>query len=170
MASWENRPQPLYRSLEVVIQSFTTTGYGEDAPWQTPQMNVLAVVMQFTGIGLILTAVDVFAVPWIRDALTPSAPEVAPELENHIIICEHTPRTDAFIGELDARDRNYVLVESDPETARDLYERGYRLIEGDAETTETLANAHLESAMCVVIDGADDRSASIALAVRDARP
>ena len=28
-ATWEGRPQPLYRSLEVVIQSFTTTGYGD---------------------------------------------------------------------------------------------------------------------------------------------
>lgn len=170
MAVWENRSQPLYRSLEVVIQSFTTTGYGEDAPWQTPQMNLLVILMQFAGIGLILTAVDVFAVPWLRDALTPSAPEVAPELEDHVIICEHTPRVDAFIAELDARDRSYVLIESDPDTARDLHEAGYRVIEGDAESTETLANARLESAMCVVVDAADDRSASIALAVRDARP
>lgn len=170
MAIWENRSQPLYRSLEVVIQSFTTTGYGEDAPWQTPQMNLLVILMQFAGIGLILTAVDVFAVPWLRDALTPSAPEVAPELEDHVIICEHTPRVDAFIAELDARDRGYVLIESDPDTARDLHEAGYRVIEGDAESTGTLANAHLESAMCVVVDAADDRSASIALAVRDARP
>lgn len=170
MAIWENRPQPLYRSLEVVIQSFTTTGYGEDAPWQTPQMNLLAILMQFTGIGLILTAVDVFAVPWLRDALTPSAPEIAPESEDHVVICDYTPRTDAFIAELDARDRNYVLVESDPDTARDLHQADYRVIEGDAEATETLANAHLESAVCVVVDAADDRSASIVLAVRDASP
>lgn len=170
MAIWENRPQPLYQSLEVVIQSFTTTGYGEDAPWQTPQMNLLAILMQFTGIGLILTAVDVFAVPWLRDALTPSAPEIAPESEDHVVICDYTPRTDAFIAELDARDRNYVLVESDPDTARDLHQADYRVIEGDAEATETLANAHLESAVCVVVDAADDRSASIVLAVRDASP
>ncbi|MFO7925255.1 MAG: potassium channel family protein [Halobacteriota archaeon] len=170
MAIWEDRPQPLYRSLQVVIQSFTTTGYGEDAPWQTPQMNLLAILMQLAGIGLILTAVDVFAVPWLRDTLTPSAPAVAPELEDHVLICEHTPRTDAFIEELDARDREYVLIESDPDTARNLYEAGYRVITGDAESTETLANAHLEAAMCIVVDAADDRSASIALAVRDARP
>lgn len=170
MAIWEDRPQPLYRSLEVVIQSFTTTGYGEDAPWKTPQMNLLAILMQFAGIGLILTAVDVFAVPWLRNALTPVAPEVAPQLEDHIIICEYTHRTDAFIAELDARDRDYVLIESDPETARALYETGYRVIEGNPESTETLANASLGSAKCVVIDAADDRSASIALTVRDAYP
>lgn len=170
MAIWENRPQPLYRSLEVVIQSFTTTGYGEDAPWQTPQMNLLTILMQFTGIGLILTAVDVFVVPWLRDALTPSAPEIAPELEDHVVICDYTPRTDAFIAELDARDRNHVLVESDPDTARDLHQADYSVIEGDAEATETLANAHLESAVCVVVDAADDRSASIVLAIRDVSP
>lgn len=45
-----------------MVQSFTTTGYGEDAGWQTPQMNLLVIFLQLTGIGLILTAVDVFAV------------------------------------------------------------------------------------------------------------
>lgn len=170
MAIWEHRSQPLYRSLEVVIQSFTTTGYGEDAPWQTPQMNLLAILMQLAGIGLILTAVDIFAVPWLRNALTPSTPEVAPELEDHVIICEHTPRTDAFIAELDARGHKYVLIESDPDTARDLYAADYRVINGDAESTDTLSNAHLESALCIVVDAADDRSASIVLAARDIRP
>lgn len=170
MAIWENRPQPLYRSLEVVIQSFTTTGYGEDAPWQTPQMNLLAILMQFAGIGLILTAVDVFAVPWLRSALTSNAPDVAPQMENHIVICEHTPRTDAFIGELDARGRDYVLIESDPETARDLHETNYQVIEGDPESSETLANASLGSAKCMVIDTTDDLSASITVAVRDTCP
>jgi Trk K+ transport system NAD-binding subunit len=169
MAVWGGRPQLLYRSLEVVIQSFTTTGYGEDAPWQTLQMNVLAILMQLTGIGLILTAVDVFAVPWLRDALAPSAPETLPDLEDHIVVCEHTPRTDAFIAELDARGRDYVLVESDTETAVDLHEAGYRVIRGDPESVETLENAGVGSARCVVVDAPDDTSASVALSVRDVR-
>jgi len=74
IAVWEDRPRPLYQSLEVVVQSVTTTGYGGDAPWQTPQINALVILMQLTGIGLILTAVDVFAVPWLRAALSPTAP------------------------------------------------------------------------------------------------
>jgi Trk K+ transport system NAD-binding subunit len=169
MATWEGRPQPLYRSLEVVIQSFTTTGYGEDAPWRTPQMNLLAITMQLAGIGLILTAVDVFAVPWLRDALTPSAPESAPDLRNHVIVCEHTPRTDAFISELDARDRAYVLVEGDEERAGRLHEDGYRVVHGDAESTDVLRAAGIESARAIVADAADDTNASIALSARDAR-
>jgi len=170
MALWEGRPQPLYRSLEVVVQSFTTTGYGEDAPWRSPQMNLLAITMQLTGIGLILTAVDVFAVPWLRGALTPSAPESVSGLQDHVIICEHTPRTDAFITELDARDQPYVLVEADEVRAGELHEAGYRVVHGDPESTDDLRAAGIESARVVVADAADDTNASIVLSVRDARP
>ena len=169
MAVWEGRPQPLYRSLEVVIQSFTTTGYGEDAPWRTPQMNLLAITMQLTGIGLILTAVDVFAVPWLRDALSPTAPESVDGLREHVIICGHTPRTEAFVTELDARERAYVFVEADEERAGRLHEDGYRVVHGDPESTDTLRAAGIESARAVVADAADDTNASIALSARDAR-
>lgn len=65
MRVWEGRQRPWYRALEVVVQTFTTTGYGEDAPWASPQMNLLMVVMRLAGIGLILSAVDVFVVPWL---------------------------------------------------------------------------------------------------------
>ena len=141
MATWEGRPQPLYRSLEVVIQSFTTTGYGEDAPWRTPQMNLLAITMQLAGIGLILTAVDVFAVPWLRDALTPSAPESAGDLRDHVIVCGHTPRTDAFVSELDARGRPYVLVEPDTRYHHSMDmtedEVAFKLLKGEMEDVHT---------------------------------
>ncbi|AZH24545.1 potassium channel family protein [Haloplanus aerogenes] len=170
MAIWEGRPQPLYRSLEVVVQSFTTTGYGEDAPWRSPQMNLLAITMQLTGIGLILTAVDVFAVPWLRGALTPSAPASVLGMQDHVIICEHTPRTDAFITELDARDQPYVLVEADEERAGELHEAGYRVVHGDPESTDDLQAAGIGSARVVVADAADDTNASIVLSARDARP
>jgi Trk K+ transport system NAD-binding subunit len=170
MAVWEGRPQPVYRSLEVVVQSFTTTGYGEDAGWESLQMNLLVITMQLAGIGLILTAVDVFAVPWLRGALTPTAPESVGGVTDHVIICEHTPRTDAFVTELGARGREYVLVESDGDAARELHEAGYRVIHGDPESTATLEAACLGDARALVADAADDRNASIALSARDTAP
>ncbi len=41
MTVYEGHNQPFYHSLQVVIETFTTTGYGSDAPWETPEMNVL---------------------------------------------------------------------------------------------------------------------------------
>ena len=170
MGALENRPQPLYRSLEVVIQTFTTTGYGEDAGWDTLWMNLLVILMQLTGIGLILAAVDVFVVPWLRRSLAPSAPQRRPGLSGHVVVCGHTPRTDAFIAELDARDREYVLVVADEDDATELQSAGYTVLVGDPEATATLANASIDDAVAVVADGADDTNASVALSARDARP
>jgi Trk K+ transport system NAD-binding subunit len=167
MAAWENRPQPLYRSLEVVVQSFTTTGYGEDAPWQTPQMNLLAIVMQLSGIGLILTAVDVFAVPMLQNALRPKPPETVSRRDGHVVVCGHTPRTNVLISELVARDRGYVLIEPDAASAGELHERGYDVIRGDPESTPVLERAQISHASALVTDVADDANASIALAARE---
>lgn len=105
-----------------------------------------------------------------RSARADGAPEAVVSPEAHVIICNHTPRTDAFIAELDARSREYVLVESDGERAADLHEAGYRVIHGDPESTDVLANAGIGSAIAVVADAADDTNASIALSARDARP
>ena len=32
MAVWEGRPQPMFRSLEVVLQTFTTAVHGASSP------------------------------------------------------------------------------------------------------------------------------------------
>ncbi|MFT4950129.1 MAG: Trk K+ transport system NAD-binding subunit [Natronomonas sp.] len=170
MAVWEGRPQPLYQSFEVVVQSFTTTGYGEDAPWQTPQMNALVVLIQLTGIGLILTAVDVFAVPWLRDTLSPTPPTSLPDREDHVVVCAHTPRTDAFLSELAARDQPYVLVEADEAQAQRLYEDDYSVIHGNPESTDALERAGAGTARAVVADADDDANASIVLAALDVAP
>jgi len=170
MAVWEGRPQPLYRSLEVVVQSFTTTGYGEDAGWESPQMNLIVIVMQLAGIGLILTAVDVFAVPWLRDAVSPTAPRRVDDLAGHVVVCEYTPRTEVFVDELEARGRDYVLVESRADVAADLHEAGTRVVHGDPEMTEDLRAAGVETAATVVADAGDDHNASIVLAAQDVNP
>jgi Trk K+ transport system NAD-binding subunit len=133
-------------------------------------MNLLVILMQITGIGLILTAVDVFAVPWLRDALAPTAPTTAPDQEGHVVVCAHTPRTEALVEELDARGRAYVLVEPDEEQAMDLHEADYTVVHGDPESTDVLRAAQVGTARAVVADVADDTNASIVLSVRAVDP
>ncbi|PGF14056.1 potassium transporter [Natrinema sp. CBA1119] len=169
MGAWEDRPQPLYRSLEIVFQTYTTTGYGEDAPWQTPQMNLLMIGMQLAGIGLILTAADVFAVPWLRNALSPSAPTTTDAVD-HVVICEYTPRGEEFVAELNSRGQEYVIVESDVERATALHEADNRVVHGDPESIKTLENAGVDRARAVVADAADDVNASIVLSAKEVNP
>ncbi|MFO8098964.1 MAG: NAD-binding protein [Salinibacter sp.] len=167
MSVWEGRPRSWYRALEVVIQTFTTTGYGEDAPWQSPQMNLLMIVTQLAGIGFILSAVDVFVVPWLREALRPTAPKTVPATSDHIIVCGYTPRIKVFVEALEARGHDYLLIESDTDRAGHLFEKEYSVIEGDATTAAVLERAHLTTARALVADVADDTNASIVLAARE---
>ncbi|WP_254830725.1 potassium channel family protein [Haloglomus salinum] len=170
MRVWEGRPQPLYRSVEVVFQTFTTTGYGEDAPWATPQMNVLVVVMQLTGIGLILTAVDVFAVPWIQEALAVEPPTAVPDLADHVVVCGYTSLGETFLEELRNRNHDYVIVEPDREAAVELHREEVPVVHGDPERRETLENAGLVDARTVLVDAPDDISASVVLTAQDVAP
>lgn len=170
MSVWEGRPRSWYRALEVVIQTFTTTGYGEDAPWQSPQMNLLMIIMQLAGIGFILSAVDVFVVPWLREALRPTAPHTIPSTSGHIIVCGYTPRIKAFLEALEARGHDYLLVESDAERAGRLFDEEYSVIEGDPTTAAVLERAHVTTARALVADVADDTNASIVLAAREVAP
>ena len=170
MSVWEGRPRPWYQSLQVVVQTFTTTGFGEDAPWRSPQMNLLVILIQFAGIGFILSAVDVFVVPWLRKALRPTAPTRLSAQSGHVLVCGYTPRVEVFVEEMERRGQDYVLIEPDTERAGSLYEQGYHVMEGDPTSTDTLERAHVRSARVLVADVADDENASIALVAREADP
>lgn len=168
MTHLEERPRAWYQALEVVIQSFTTTGYGEDAPWTTPQMNLFMVAMQLTGIGFILSAVDIFVVPWLKQTLRPDAPTRHPPIADHVVICGHTDRTEVFIQDLKTRDHPYILLVSDKQDAATLHEDGYTVVAGMPESVPVLHRVHTGTARALVSDVADDVNASITLAAREA--
>ena len=168
MATWEERPQRLIQSLEVIIQSFTTTGYWQDAPWETTQMNLLVIGMQLAGVGLILAAINAIVVPWFRKVLEASPPTRGVELKDHVVVCGVTPRTEAFESELELRGRAFVFVEPDVETATEFHHAGIPVIHGDPESIDVLGRANVDRATAVVADAADDVNASIALSVREA--
>ncbi len=51
MAMFEDTPRTVLQAFSVVIETFTTTGYGVDAGnWTTPQMRLLMVTMQISGV------------------------------------------------------------------------------------------------------------------------
>lgn len=168
MTTFENRPQSLLNSMEVVLQTFTTVGYGEDAPWTSPVMNVLVMGMQATGILLIFSALPVFVIPLIEDALSTTPPTTVDDLHDHVILCTYTQESDTLIAELREQGIDYVIVEPEKETATTLHEQGYSVIHGNPELTETLRSARIDAARALVADASDEVNASIVLAAYEA--
>jgi hypothetical protein len=85
MATFENEPGTLLHSLQVVVEAFTTTGFGSDAPWTTPVTNLLVIIMDLTGVALIFLALPAFVIPLLDETLSTSAP-TSVDLAGHVVI------------------------------------------------------------------------------------
>ncbi|MFB6127742.1 MAG: TrkA family potassium uptake protein [Halolamina sp.] len=168
MRIYEGEPRTFLHSLQVVVETFTTTGFGSDSPWTTPEMNVLVIVMDLFGTLLIFMAFPVLAFPLLEDILSTTVPKtVDGDLGDHVVICTYTPRADVLIDELESWDVDYVIVEPDREQATELYDDDYRVIRADPESTSGLRGANLASARALVADVSDQVDASIVLTARE---
>jgi Trk K+ transport system NAD-binding subunit len=168
MQIYEGDPISFLHSLQVVIETFTTTGFGSDSPWISPEMNVLVIVMDLFGTLLIFMAFPVLAFPLLEAALSTTVPKtVDGDLDDHVVICTYTPRADVLIDELESWDVDYVIVEPDRERAIELYEDDYRVIQADPESTSGLEGANLVAARALVADVSDQVDASIVLTAQE---
>ncbi|MFC7256216.1 potassium channel family protein [Haloplanus litoreus] len=170
MATWEGRPQPLYRSIEAVVQTVTTVGYGGDAPWSSPQMNYLVSLMALSGLVLIFAALPVLVVPLFEDAFRSSAPSSVRGIDDHVVLCNYGAREEVLIDELTERGVEYVVVESDREVANDLYTSGYTVMFGDPESDAALRRARLEYATALIANVDDETNPSVLLSARAVNP
>ena len=165
MAVLVGRPVTFIHSLEVIVQSMTTTGYGEDADLWGPPMELFMTLTMVTGVSMIFLALPVFIAPWVEERLSTVAPTaVDEEKSGHVVIAGYTSRGKALIDELTTRDIPYVVIEPDRNRAADLYEQGIEVIHGDPESTAFLRErSGAERARAVVADVDDEANASIAL-------
>jgi Trk K+ transport system NAD-binding subunit len=166
MSLFENRPRSLLDSFEVVLQTLTTTGYGQDAPWGT-EMTLLVVTMEIASIVLIFAAFPILVVPLVKDALATTPPTAMPDLSDHVIVCGHSSRAETLVAELDSVGVEYVLVESDRADATDLQEQGVTVVHGDPETVEALRDVEITEARALVADAGDDVNLSILMAATE---
>ncbi|MFB6307922.1 MAG: TrkA family potassium uptake protein [Haloarculaceae archaeon] len=168
MSSFEGQPKTFLHSLQVVVETFTTTGFGSDAPWTSPEMNVLVILMDLTGVVLIFLALPALVFPLFEDAISTTVPNtLSEELEDHVVICRFSPRSDPLVSELDSWDVEHVVVEPERERAEDLHEEGYRVIHADPESVDGLRQARVQEARAVVADAPDRISTSIVLAAKE---
>ncbi len=168
MRTVENNPQPFTRSLRVVVETFTTTGFGSDAPWSTATMRLFVVVMDLTGVVLIFLALPVLLFPLFEEAMATTTPtSLEHDITDHVVICQFTPRGETLVTELESWDVDYVIVEPDSDRADDLYEDGYHVIHADPQSVEGLERAHLTDARALVADASDQVNTSIVLTARE---
>jgi Trk K+ transport system NAD-binding subunit len=168
MRTFEERPRTFIDSVQFAVEMFTTTGFGGDAPWESAEMQTYVAVTDLLGMAVLVGALPVFVGPILESALSTAAPEqLDSPLTDHVVICSYTTRADELVDKLDDNNVPYVLVESDPERAGDLYDDGYRVIRADPQSVAGLEAARLQSARALFADVSDQVDASIVLAARE---
>jgi len=170
MSVFEDRPRTLLEAFEIVLQTFTTTGYGQDAPWESTAMTLLVIAMQGGSLVLIFAAFPIVIVPLVEDALSTAPPTERPGLTDHVVVCSHSPRTRTLIDEFEARDVPYVVVEADRAVASDLHEADRPVVHGDPESADLLRHVGLADARAVVADGDDQVDLSVVMAAKEVAP
>jgi Trk K+ transport system NAD-binding subunit len=166
MRALENEPRSVFQAFNTVIETLTTTGYGADSPWATPQMNLFVATMQITGIAIGLVTLRVLVIPLFEN--TPLNLDGRLSLkDDHVVLAEYERDTGVLLDELEALGVDYVLIESDVEEAKRLSDEGYQAIDGDPEARADLDRATIGKATTLLTD-AGDSTASVVLTALEA--
>jgi len=168
MSAFENDPRRFVQALQFIVETFTTTGYGADSGWESTEMLVLVMVIDITGVVAIFLALPALLFPLFEAAMETRAPTaLQDDIEDHVVICQFTPRGETLVAELESWDVDYVVVEPDSDRADDLYDDGYHVIHADPQSVEGLERARLTDARALVADASDQVNTSIVLTARE---
>lgn len=167
MSTFEGESRSFIMSFEVVMQTFTTVGYGGDSPWESSAMNGLVITMQVATLVLVFAALPAVVIPLIEDSLSASPATSREGLTDHVVVCNATTNTKPLVDELVERDVPYVVLESDREAAITLQERGREVVHGSPESIDDLRGINAAGARAVVSDDDDEVDMSIITAVKE---
>ena len=168
LARLEGVNQSLFASLEFVIQTMTTTGYGQDSEqWSHPLMFLMVSLTQVTGIGIGFFTLRMIIIPLFTGAEVNLDNRLTAK-EDHVIICEYRRDSAVLLDELDELGIEYVLLSSSRENAKALSDDGFSAIHGSPQDTESFERASIDSARAVITDTAEENVNTI-LTVRSMR-
>lgn len=156
----------IWDSLQVVVESLTTAGFGGDTEfWNTWSINLFVVIMNLTGVALVFLGFPAFVVPLLRQAVDQQAPR-STQLTDHVIVCSASPSSTIIREYLDNEDISHVLVSDDREAVVELTQEGIEAVYGEPDRMDTLRGANISEARMLVADIDDETNAAIILAAQ----
>jgi voltage-gated potassium channel len=155
LSQLEGVNQSIFASFEFVVQTMTTTGYGQDSGlWSHPLMFLFVSLTQISGIGIGFFTLRLIIIPLFTGAEVNLDNRLTPK-QDHVIICEYRRDSAVLLDELRELDIDYVLISSSEENARELSDDGYSAIHGSPQDAEAFERASIDTARAVITDAGD---------------
>lgn len=162
----EGREVPYYQALQVVVETYTGTGFGGHTTWESTVLNLFVIGMDLSTFLILFIILPYIFQPVLSAALSPDIPESSAKVD-HIVICGYSPRVAELVKDLKIVGTEHLVIVDDEETATDLVGKDINVIVGDPSAAETLGNAGVERAAAVVVDLTDVEAIGTVLACRD---
>jgi len=147
--------QSIFASIEFIVQTMTTTGYGQDSGlWSHPLMYLFVSFTQISGIGIGFFTLRLIIIPLFTGAEVNLDDRLTPK-QDHVIICEYRRDSAVLLDELEELGIEYVLISSSEENAKDLSDAGYSVIHGSPQDRGAFERASIDTARAVITDAGD---------------
>ncbi len=166
----EGKPTTWVESLQFVMQTLTTVGYGELLPFENELTSLFSIVIMTTGVVMIFMVVPLILTPYLYRFVRDTPPRrTARALEDHIVIIGFDETVRSLIESLQIADRSVVIIAENEAAAMQAYRR-YRwqaqVLWGDPVLASTQNAASIENARYVVVVGEERAAANTILALR----
>lgn len=161
----------LLHSLLFVLETVTTTGYGEYLPFESEVMNIYTVILMVVGITLFLNLVNLVIGPALEARVNPKPPEEIPgSLSNHVIVCGYNDAIREVIDELTLLGAYIILIEPDRgralQYARETSDQVF-ILWRDPGLLQTWEKACVRDAAYIILQVMDDEAVHAILQIRD---
>lgn len=170
-ARFEGRVLAFHEALLFVVESFSTTGYGELLPFRSPVTTAWSIFLIGTGFVVIFVWLSALAGTWLSARFQTLAPRRAPRrLAQHVIIAGAGPLGQFLARELRQAGVPYLLVDDRRGVLAGPLRDGLVAMEGDLRRAEGLQAAGMAGARALVCTLSDPDNAGVCLVARVLRP
>ncbi|HVP93976.1 MAG TPA: NAD-binding protein [Methanoregulaceae archaeon] len=162
------------KSLLFVLETITTTGYGELMPFQNDLTVIFTIIMMITGITIIFTIVPLLIAPYLSSILQTSPPQKTPhKLKDHVVIIGYGELATSLIESLMISDLEIVIIDDDEHTIIEVAKKHRNrvfTVWGDYSNPATWSGGWLKYASNVIVCEDERTAATIILGIREQTP
>ncbi len=164
MAVFEGREITTGQAVIFIMQTITTTGYGELLPFESLPMMTLSILLMISGVFIIFMIAGTLMASLIESRITPKA-STKTEKKGHVIFTSYNKTVARAVKLLERHNIPYVVSSPEQADAVEVMRMGVNSICADPRHDDGLNRLNVEKARLVVVTNDDTVNINITLGI-----